>query len=173
MPSMDILSDSAKRIGAVNTVTKQPDGKLHGDNTDWLGIKNQFESRLMARGGWAPATTTARRGTVAMLCGAGGTAKAAAYCFEQMGCSHVIIMNRTLTRAEALAKVSAFASIVMQRGQSYVLLLLATSCYFSCARAMLRSLWFDECSTVRRSLAKDLSQAPQTNAPRLWLSSVG
>ncbi len=131
MPSMDILSDSAKRIGAVNTVTKQPDGKLHGDNTDWLGIKNQFESRLMARGGWAPATTTARRGTVAMLCGAGGTAKAAAYCFEQMGCSHVIIMNRTLTRAEALAKVSAFASIVMQRGQSYVLLLLATSCYFA------------------------------------------
>jgi shikimate 5-dehydrogenase len=95
MPSLDILSDSAKRIGAVNTVTKQPDGKLHGDNTDWLGIKNQFESRLMARGGWAPATTTARRGTVAMLCGAGGTAKAAAYCFEQMGCSHVIIMNRT------------------------------------------------------------------------------
>ena len=131
MPSMDILSDSAKRIGAVNTVTKQPDGKLHGDNTDWLGIKNQFESRLMARGGWAPATTTARRGTVAMLCGAGGTAKAAAYCFEQMGCSHVIIMNRTLTRAEALAKVSAFASIVMQRRQSYVLLLLATSCYFA------------------------------------------
>ena len=111
MPFMDILSDSAKRIGAVNTVTKQPDGKLHGDNTDWLGIKNQFESRLMARGGWAPATTTARRGTVAMLCGAGGTAKAAAYCFEQMGCSHVIIMNRTLTRAEALAVVSAFASI--------------------------------------------------------------
>ena len=55
MPSLDILSDSAKRIGAVNTVTKQPDGKLHGDNPDWLGIKNQFESRLMARGGWAPA----------------------------------------------------------------------------------------------------------------------
>lgn len=107
MPSMDILSDSAKRIGAVNTVTKQQDGKLHGDNTDWLGIKNQFESRLLARGGWAPATTTARRGTVAMLCGAGGTAKAAAYCFEQMGCSHVIIMNRTLSRAEALAGVSA------------------------------------------------------------------
>lgn len=106
LPFMDILSDSAKRIGAVNTVTKQPDGKLHGDNTDWLGIKNQFESRLRARGGWAPATTTARRGTVAMLCGAGGTAKAAAYCFEQMGCSHVIIMNRTLSRAQALADVS-------------------------------------------------------------------
>jgi pentafunctional AROM polypeptide len=113
IPSMDILSDSAKRIGAVNTVTKQPDGKLHGDNTDWLGIKNQFESRLLARGGWAPATTTARRGTVAMLCGAGGTAKAAAYCFEQMGCSHVIIMNRTLSRAETLAGVSA-ASIGMR-----------------------------------------------------------
>ena len=68
------------------------------------GIKNQFESRLRARdNGWRPATTTAKRGTVALLCGAGGTAKAGAYCFEQMGCSHVIIMNRTLSRAEALA----------------------------------------------------------------------
>ena len=37
LPEMDILSESAKRIGAVNTITKLPDGKLHGDNTDWLG----------------------------------------------------------------------------------------------------------------------------------------
>eukprot|EP01044_Picomonas_judraskeda_P023458 COSAG03_NODE_6157_length_1104_cov_36.012935_1_plen_61_part_10 len=59
MPSMDVLSDAAKAIGAVNTVTKLRDGKLHGDNTDWLGIKNQFESRLLARGGWAPATVCA------------------------------------------------------------------------------------------------------------------
>jgi pentafunctional AROM polypeptide len=97
LPEMDVLSDSAKRIGAVNTITKLPDGTLHGDNTDWLGIKNQIESRLRARG------TTPKSGAVGLLCGAGGTAKAAAYAFEQMGCAHVIIMNRTLARAEELA----------------------------------------------------------------------
>ena len=39
MPHMDELTESARRIGAVNTVTKLADGRLRGDNTDWLGIK--------------------------------------------------------------------------------------------------------------------------------------
>jgi pentafunctional AROM polypeptide len=100
LPEMDVLSESARRIGAVNTITKQPDGKLHGDNTDWLGIKEQIEARLRARG----KTLSPKGGAVGLLCGAGGTAKAAAYAFEQMGCANVIIMNRTLARADELAK---------------------------------------------------------------------
>ena len=99
LPEMDVLSESAKTIGAVNTVTKLPDGKLHGDNTDWLGIKNQIEARLARRAGGAKPG-----GRVGLICGAGGTAKAAAYALQQMGCAHVIIVNRTLSRAEALAK---------------------------------------------------------------------
>lgn len=162
MPFMDVLSDSAKRIGAVNTVTKQPDGKLHGDNTDWLGIKNQIESRLLARGGWAPATTTARRGTVAMLCGAGGTAKAAAYCFEQMGCSHVIIMNRTLSRAEALAGVSAVSypyTKTSERG-------LCCACLESsvCTKCL---IYQGTTNATCRNSARGSSQAARTHARRL------
>ena len=107
LPEMDTLSDAARRIGAVNTITKLADGKLHGDNTDWLGIMKQIEARLAERGAAAGRATKApskSAGTVALLCGAGGTAKAAAYAFAQMGCAHVLVMNRTLERAEELAK---------------------------------------------------------------------
>eukprot|EP00316_Scyphosphaera_apsteinii_P023713 CAMPEP_0119324740 /NCGR_PEP_ID=MMETSP1333-20130426/64049_1 /TAXON_ID=418940 /ORGANISM="Scyphosphaera apsteinii, Strain RCC1455" /LENGTH=338 /DNA_ID=CAMNT_0007332523 /DNA_START=82 /DNA_END=1098 /DNA_ORIENTATION=- len=97
LAEMDVLSDAAKRIGAVNTVTKQPDGRLHGDNTDWLGIKRQIEARL------GSAVFASASELVGLICGAGGTAKAAAYAFERMSVSHVIIMNRTVARAQALA----------------------------------------------------------------------
>ena len=99
MPGMTSLSAAAKRIGAVNTITKGTDGKLHGDNTDWLGIKAQLEARRRRSGAQA---LGAGEG-VALICGAGGTAKAAAYALQEMGLSLVIIHNRTHERAVALA----------------------------------------------------------------------
>ena len=53
MPHMDELTESARRIGAVNTVTKLADGRLRGDNTDWLGIKNQLVAKAPAAGALA------------------------------------------------------------------------------------------------------------------------
>lgn len=38
MPYMASLSDAAKKIGSVNTVTRLPDGTLYGDNTDYYGF---------------------------------------------------------------------------------------------------------------------------------------
>ena len=49
MADMDELTESARRIGAVNTITKLGDGRLRGDNTDWLGIKNQLEAKAPPR----------------------------------------------------------------------------------------------------------------------------
>jgi len=49
MADMDELTESARRIGAVNTITKLADGRLRGDNTDWLGIKNQLEVKAPPR----------------------------------------------------------------------------------------------------------------------------
>eukprot|EP00405_Crypthecodinium_cohnii_P018841 CAMPEP_0206481914 /NCGR_PEP_ID=MMETSP0324_2-20121206/38491_1 /ASSEMBLY_ACC=CAM_ASM_000836 /TAXON_ID=2866 /ORGANISM="Crypthecodinium cohnii, Strain Seligo" /LENGTH=322 /DNA_ID=CAMNT_0053959619 /DNA_START=65 /DNA_END=1033 /DNA_ORIENTATION=- len=107
LPSMDELSDAAKTIGAVNTITKGSDGKLHGDNTDWLGIKNQLERSFTikekaAAGGSAP---------VCLLCGSGGTARAAAYALREMKAERVLIFNRTTSRAEALAEEFGFEAI--------------------------------------------------------------
>eukprot|EP00930_Biecheleria_cincta_P089496 TRINITY_DN78814_c0_g1_i1.p1 TRINITY_DN78814_c0_g1~~TRINITY_DN78814_c0_g1_i1.p1 ORF type:complete len:358 (-),score=59.11 TRINITY_DN78814_c0_g1_i1:400-1473(-) len=97
LAELDLLSEAARVIGAVNTITKLPNGKLHGDNTDWIGIKNQLESRL-------PPGRSGGSKPVCLLCGAGGTARAALFAFKKMGAQRVIIYNRTTERAEALAK---------------------------------------------------------------------
>lgn len=39
VPFMDELSDTARRLGNVNTIVRLPDGRLHGDNTDYYGFK--------------------------------------------------------------------------------------------------------------------------------------
>lgn len=44
LPYCDILTDSAKKIGCVNTLVMQPDGKLLGDNTDYFGFLNLADS---------------------------------------------------------------------------------------------------------------------------------
>ncbi len=46
MPYLDVISDEARRIGAVNTITRLSDGRLRGDNTDYFG----FERTLRACG---------------------------------------------------------------------------------------------------------------------------
>lgn len=97
MKSMDELSEAARKIGAVNTVSKFSDGRLHGDNTDWLGIKNQLEARLEGK-----------TDCVCLLCGSGGTARAAAFALQQMCASRVVIYNRTASRAESLASEFGF-----------------------------------------------------------------
>ena len=103
MPHMDELTESAKRIGAVNTICKLDDGRLRGDNTDWLGIKNQLEAKAPPR----PVETP----MIAVICGAGGTAKAAAFALQKMGASRVLIFNRTVERAEKLAAEFGFEAI--------------------------------------------------------------
>jgi len=92
---MDELSESARAIGAVNTVTKETGtNRMKGDNTDWIGIKRQVEPKLKEQPG----------GRVGLILGAGGTARAAAYAFKQMGFAEVYLLNRTVEKAVEVAK---------------------------------------------------------------------
>jgi shikimate dehydrogenase len=84
----DEASEAARAIGAVNTLTLTDDGRLHGDNTDAGGL-------LDALGEPLPAT--------ALILGAGGAARAAAWALREAG-TEVMIWNRTARRAKALAK---------------------------------------------------------------------
>ncbi len=47
MPYLDEISDEAQRIGAVNTITRTPEGKLRGDNTDYYGFTKMLDAQWL------------------------------------------------------------------------------------------------------------------------------
>jgi shikimate dehydrogenase len=84
----DRASDAARAIGAANTLTFA-DGAIEADNTDAPG--------LLAALGESPA------GRTALVLGAGGAGRAAAWALSTAGAADVAIWNRTPERARALA----------------------------------------------------------------------
>lgn len=94
MPYLSQMSPSAEVIGAVNTIFVQEDGRLLGDNTDWIGIRNAL---LKSRDQW--------KGANALIVGAGGTSRAVAYALRQMGFETINIYNRTFERAAEIAEL--------------------------------------------------------------------
>eukprot|EP00668_Euglena_longa_P033180 GGOE01042710.1.p1 GENE.GGOE01042710.1~~GGOE01042710.1.p1 ORF type:complete len:1501 (+),score=423.57 GGOE01042710.1:568-4503(+) len=89
------MSPAAAAIGAINTIVPQPDGTLYGDNTDWLAMRDLVRRRLEA---------AKRHGTVGIVLGAGGTARAAMYVLKELGLTQFYIHNRTHDRAVQLAQ---------------------------------------------------------------------
>jgi shikimate dehydrogenase len=84
----DRASDVARGIGAANTLTFE-DGAIVADNTDAPG--------LLAAMPESPA------GRTALVLGAGGAGRAAAWALARAGAADVAIWNRTPERARALA----------------------------------------------------------------------
>jgi shikimate dehydrogenase len=87
----DTVDDTARRAGAVNTLTFE-DGKIVGSNTDGYGFAANLRDH-----GVEPAAGPA------LLLGAGGSARAVAAALLEAGAT-VTVANRTLARAEALAR---------------------------------------------------------------------
>jgi shikimate dehydrogenase len=105
MNLLDELDPGAARIEAVNTVVRGKDGRLTGYNTDGAGfLESIFEV--------APATSAPfvedLSGVQVLLLGAGGSARAVAFHIaECLGGGALIICNRTLEHATALASALA------------------------------------------------------------------
>ncbi|SCW04225.1 LAFE_0H08834g1_1 [Lachancea fermentati] len=95
MQYMDELTESAKQIGAVNTVIPLGDGKFRGDNTDWLGILNSLISNGVPEGA---------SNSAGLVVGAGGTSRAAIYALHKLGCSKIFMINRTASKLHDLKK---------------------------------------------------------------------
>jgi len=92
IPLLDSVSDTARRVGAVNTIINR-DGRLHGENTDVIGILTALrEARVRLRG------------TQVVVVGAGGVARAAVVALQDGGAAVVTVVNRTPRRARLLAK---------------------------------------------------------------------
>ncbi len=90
MQYLDVIDETARAIGAVNTVTRKAD-QLVGTNTDCLGAIRAIERE------------TSIEGRRAVVLGAGGTARAVVYGLVSSG-AHVSVLNRTASRAAELAQ---------------------------------------------------------------------
>ncbi len=86
-------SQRAREIGAANTLTFAPDGTIAAENTDAPGL-------IAALGQLSDLPAHPR----ALVLGAGGSARAAAWALRDAGASEVCIWNRTHERAAALAR---------------------------------------------------------------------
>lgn len=82
LPYCDALSDQAKRLGAVNTVVKLPDGRLWGHNTDYFG----FQQTVKISG-------LDVAGKKALVLGSGGAGVTVSAVLTDMG-ADVIVISR-------------------------------------------------------------------------------
>ena len=89
IPYLSFVSDSAKKIGAVNTI-KNENGKLLGYNTDYEGLK-----ALVLK------TKVDIKGKKALILGSGGTAKTAYAVLSDLGASEIVRVSRDLSKADA------------------------------------------------------------------------
>ncbi|SDC80666.1 shikimate dehydrogenase [Melghirimyces thermohalophilus] len=92
MDHLDEVEESARLIGAVNTVMVE-EGRLIGINTDGAG----YLRSLVTETGIDPAEQQV------VLIGAGGAARAVGYALARAGVQRITVVNRTETRAQELA----------------------------------------------------------------------
>lgn len=81
MPFLDEISESAKAIGAVNTVVNR-DGKLYGYNTDFDGLKALAESLIPDL-----------KGLKVLILGSGGTSHTAQAVAKAMGAKEIVVAS--------------------------------------------------------------------------------
>jgi shikimate dehydrogenase len=92
MALLDSVDGDAQAIGAVNTLVRDAAGRLRGFNTDAPGF-----ACALQHGGYNA------RGGAAVVLGAGGTARAVTYALVHAGVGSLVVVNRTVARAQALA----------------------------------------------------------------------
>ena len=99
IPFLDEVDEWATAAGAVNTIVNR-DGRLTGHNTDGPG----FLRALLVETGYSP--DSSRAGSRALILGAGGAARGILLALARGGVESLVIANRTLERAETLARLA-------------------------------------------------------------------
>ncbi len=105
-----VLSDRARRAGAVNTLGIDKDGRIFGDNTDGIGLVRDMVVNL----GWRIGDTKV------LIAGAGGAARGVLEPILKERPRSVTIVNRTASKAKQLAK--DFADLGNVKGGAYKLI---------------------------------------------------
>jgi shikimate dehydrogenase len=94
IPLLDAISDEARQIGAVNTVTFSDGGKATGHNTDRSGFRRSLEATFGAN---------ALAGQPIALVGAGGAGRACAFALMDLGAGRIDVHDIDRARARSLA----------------------------------------------------------------------
>jgi shikimate dehydrogenase len=89
---VDQHTSAAQRAGAVNTIQRQADGSLLGDNTDGKGLVRDIQHNA----------GLSLAGLKILLVGAGGAARGVIQPILAAGPAQLCIVNRTVSKAEAL-----------------------------------------------------------------------
>ena len=87
------ISDTARKVGAVNTLIATSGGKLIGDNTDPYGFIKNLKN---ADDEWNP------KKTKALVLGAGGASRSVCYGLLKEGVPEIYLLNRNHIKAEKL-----------------------------------------------------------------------
>lgn len=104
---MEYRTPRAEFAGAVNTILVMEDGKLMGDNTDGVGLLNDLSNNLKFD----------LKNKRVLLLGAGGAARGVLAPLLQQQPTELVIANRNVERAAALAK--EFQSLGDLQGVSF------------------------------------------------------
>jgi len=83
MPYLDVISQTAQKIGSVNVVTHLPDGRLFGDNTDLYGFKYMMHKSGMDL-----------KDKNVLILGTGGTSKTVFAAATELGAKKISLVSR-------------------------------------------------------------------------------
>ena len=98
MQYLNEINPRAKSIGAVNLIMKNGN-KLVGNNTDWFGL-----TMALKKNGIDPS------GKEIIVLGAGGAARSTIFAIKQSRVKKIVLLNRTLQKAEKLQDEIVFPS---------------------------------------------------------------
>ncbi len=92
LPLLDKMSAGVREMGACNTLYRDAENAVCGENTDVIGFMEPLAKRAL------PASTRA------LVLGAGGVARAAVAGLQRLGISAIGVANRNPVRARALCE---------------------------------------------------------------------
>jgi shikimate dehydrogenase len=149
---LDEADDAASAMGAANTLWLE-DGRLKGANTDGFGFLANLDQ---AAPGWEG------RRRLAVVLGAGGAARAVVHALKSRGFSRVAVVNRTVTRAAAVARLAGSAGEAYGPDEAPELLSEAGLLVNATSLGMTGKgrLYVDLSSLARSAVVTDLVYAP-------------
>jgi shikimate dehydrogenase len=159
----EVRTPIAQRLGVANVLTALADGRIEADSNDGAGLLADLRGRRRID----PA------GRTVLLLGAGGAARAAACALLDAGVANLVVANRTLQRAQALAAaLDARARAVpwdsLAREPAFDLIVNATS-----AGVQHAALRLPVALASARTVAYDLSYGPAAHGFIAWAQQAG